>query len=166
MFKASITKTKIKKMDKQKINTYILFLIHRFNKPQNSYESTLKITVDQWRRWCAQEVLFSVLDDIDLFTKLNEMYESEIVLVGDFKNKKWYYDDQSLIDMTIKPLRDKVVTPKEISYVAKLLRILYFPEFMCLNNNMDFETAVIAFNETYGQIKKIPSLTHVSKKAK
>lgn len=144
-------------MDKQKINTYILFLIHRFNNPQNSYESTLKVTVDQWRRWCAQEVLFSVADDKDLFLTLNEMYVSETILVDDFKNKSWYYDDQSLIDMTIKPLRDKVVTPKEIKYVARFIRILYFPEFMCHNNNMDFEIAVNAFNETYGQINKIPS---------
>jgi hypothetical protein len=149
-------------MDKQKINTYILFLIHRFNAPQNEYETSLKTRVDQWRRVYAQEFLLSI-EDSNIYNILSQMYKATAVLMESFRSKTWYRDDNSLVDMAIKPVRDLVVTPKETQFVARFLRIMYFPEFLSINNNMDIDTAVSAFKNIYSPIHQRDNV-HLSKK--
>ena len=135
-------------MDNKRIEMYILFLVKNFNIPQNEFELEMKKYVDNWRKDQAMKFILSVTDD-EIFSLLKSLFDSNTKLVNHFKASAWYHDDQCMYDLVIDPLKNKMITPMELYYIAKFIRIVYFPEFIIANNNLDIDSSIRTFKDIY-----------------
>lgn len=135
-------------MDDKRINSYVLFLLTRQGRARNEEEERFQEYSDNWRRNFVQIFLLKT-EQPEIYNILSQMYKHNDLLMKDFKIKDWHSSDESVLQFAIPEVQKTLDTPLICVHVAQFLRILYFPEFILANNNMDFENAVQEFKKVH-----------------